>query len=614
MGTGARSSNLAERTAVLILVMIGLAVYANGLSGAFVLDDLSFVNEAVLGGTSWNWLVAETESPIKGRPLVGLTFVLNYALGGEDVAGYHLVNIAVHLACAVVLFGVIRQTLIRFPQTAVPGLSSTGFAFACTLLWMIHPLQTECVNYLSQRTESIASFFILVALYCAIRASDAPSNTRWIVRAAVASWAAAFCKEIAGVGPILIVLLDLSLGGERVGQVLRRRWQLYAAVFSSWLPVAALMCLLPRTSTVGTTAEVTVWQYASNQFVMIVEYLKLSVWPSTLLIDYGRPWQASWLEVLPAAVAVLSLLALVLAVYRRRPEVGFLGLAVFLLLAPTSSIIPVNTEVGAERRMYLPLAAVSILAVAALCRAIDHCCNWIARSQLSTRYGVLGTGRSSLISHRSALMTLLTLIAIPLAIRTFIRNDDYRSPVRIWTQAVHARPANHRAWGNLALAWQEFDRPTANQVFKEIIRRWPDDTIAHFEVASQHRANGNFREAIHCYRRTVELEPSHAEARRRLVWLLAACDDDRLRDGDEAMRIATALVDEYPQQVMCHDALAAAQAETGDFEAATKTMRAAIDLARNQNTNTFGLHRRLWLYERRREPCRFGARGPFKSA
>ena len=489
-----------------LLVVIGLGIFANSLDGAFIFDDLSYMSESVLGGGSWDWLLADSERPIKGRPLVGLTFVVNYALGGEQVEGYHAFNIGVHVACAIVLFGVIRQTLLRFAPDAVPGLSDTGFAFACALLWMIHPLQTECVNYLSQRTESMAGLFMLAMLYCALRSDEARGATHWIGLAAAASWLAALCKEIAVVGPVLLVIYDLTFRVQRPAQLARQRWPLYLAVFSCWLPVAGLAYGLPRSSTVGVNADVTVAQYALNQLVVVVEYLKLTVWPSRLLVDYGRPWQASWLEVVPCAVVVASLLALIGISYRRLPVVGFLGVAATLLLAPTSSFLPINTEVGAERRMYLPLAAVSVLCVMGVCVAVERSYRWLTTKRLSSveqarwMIPVVSCG-------------LLSLIALPLAARTVTRNDDYRSPVRLWTQAVHKRPDNHRAWGNLALEWQQFDAATGARVFQAVLERWPDDAIAQYEVASYHFDQGNFREAIRGFRRTVQIDQAHDEAK-----------------------------------------------------------------------------------------------------
>lgn len=600
---------LSPLCAGLMLIVIGLGVFANSFSGAFVFDDLSFVNKSVLGGDSWEWLLADDESPIKGRPLVGLTFVLNYAVSGEHVGSYHLVNIGVHLACAVALFAVIYEGMKRFAPEAMPGVSRTGFAFACSLIWMVHPLQTECVNYLSQRTESMAALCMLTALYCAIRSDEKGRRASWLFLAGAASWAAAFCKEIAAVGPVLIVLFDLTFRDGRIKERFRREWPLYLAAFSSWIPVATLMYCLPRSATVGANGSVTVLQYALNQAVMIVQYLKLTVWPDALLIDYGRPWQASWLEAAPAALAVLLLLVLTVVVYRRKPAIGFLGVWVFLLLAPTSSLIPVNTEVGAERRMYLPLAALAILSVAGVSLLVKSFNAKFARRSLDNHHSARGTLSSSLLPPPASLIIFqvaaLCLIAMPLAARTVARNEDYRSPVGLWTQAVHQRPQNHRAWGNLALAWQQFDLDTGARVFHEITRRWPDDPIAQFEVAATHRMQGKFEDAIRCYRRTVELDPDHGEARRRLAWLLAACDDEKLRDGTESLRLAQSLVVEHPTSIECLDVLAAAQAESGDFLSAMKTMQLALERAKPLGGNTVGLQHRLWLYQQD-QPCRFG--------
>jgi Flp pilus assembly protein TadD len=467
---------------------------------------------------------------------------------------------------------------------------------------MIHPLQTECVNYLSQRTESLASLFMLAAMYCSIRSDEETGRARWILLAGVTSWTAALCKEIAAVGPILIIIYDLTFRGERA-TFARRRWPIYLAVISSWIPLAGLMHFLPRATTVGINADVTIVQYAMNQFVMIVEYIKLTVWPSHLLLDYGPPWKTSWLQVAPCAIAVVSLVALVALTYRRFPAVGFLCVSAFLLLAPTSSLIPVNTEVGAERRMYLPLAAVSVLCVMGICIAMDRCYRWLRALRGSAVSNQLGWPLPT------ATCVLLSLIALPLGARTIARNDDYRSPIRLWTQAVLERPDNHRAWGNLAIEWQQFDASTGARVFQKVLERWPDDAIAQFEVASYQFDQGNLREAVQGFRRTVHLDPLHDEATRRLVWLLAACEDKEVRNGPESLRLAKLLVARYPTANLTLDALAAAQAECGDFVNATTTMHVVVSKSLPNGGDALAWQQRLSLYQQGK-PYRFGETAP----
>lgn len=591
------------RAAVWALLAIGLAVFLNSLGGTFVFDDTGFIRDDSLDITSLDWLTSEAESPMKGRPLAGLTFVVNHAVCGDKPVGYHLFNTSVHVTCALVLLAVVRRALLRNRTTT--DSNATATAFACALLWMIHPLQTECVNYVSQRTESMAAFFVLASFYCAMRADETTHRARWIVLAGVSAWAGIMCKEITAVGPVLIALYDFAFRDATKGETLRGRWPLYAALFSSWLPLAGLMCLLPRTVTVGTSEQVTIGQYALNQCVLIVEYFRLVFWPDRLLIDYGRPWQVSWSEALPCLAVVLALAALTLAVYHRHPKLGFLGAWVFLLLAPTSSVIPINTEVGAERRMYLPLAAIVVLVVLGAKKLTSVAREWVEGVRVAPSAQPSAGGRGS---QRVAIViqcALLAGLAVALGARTIDRNADYADPLKLWTQAVEERPWNRRAWSNLASQFRKIDAETAAHVLEEMTRRWPNDAKAHYEVAMYHRVQENFAEAVRYFRRVSELDSSNVESRRRLVWLLAACADDDVRDGGEALRLARGLMAAEPRSSRLLDALGVAHAECGNFEAAIETIELALEEARESGEATVGLEQRLGLY-REGKPCRFG--------
>jgi Flp pilus assembly protein TadD len=383
-------------------------------------------------------------------------------------------------------------------------------------------------------------------------------------------------------------------------ETLRRRWPVYLATFSSWIPLAGLMYFLPRTSTVGATADASVLQYALNQSVLIVQYLRLALWPDRLLIDYGKPWDVSLLEAAPCVVAVIGLMILTVAAYRRLPAAGYLGAWVFLLLAPTSSVIPINTEVGAERRMYLPLAAVVVLAVWGVRVAIARLCRFAERRP--------GVGKSFVI-RRAAVVhgLLLACAAAALSARTIDRNSDYANPLKLWTQAVEEVPRNRRAWVNLADQFRRVAPQAAALVSEEIIRRWPSGAAMHYEVAMHHRYEGNFDRAAHHFRRVAELDPSCLEAQRRLVWLLAACDDDAERDGGEALRIARRLHAQRPESAEMLDALAIAQAECGDFVNAQRNLQRAIEMVHSEGGDTSAWESRLELFERE-EPFRFGVR------
>lgn len=600
------NSGRPERLALFALLILGLLAYVDCLSSRMVFDDLEYINARTFGQGILGWLTPSNESPIKGRPLVSFTLFVNFLLCGDKPAGYHLFNMLVHFGCACMLFGVVRRALLHWQSERDQRGEAIGFAFACSLVWMIHPLQTECVNYVSQRTESMAGLFILTSLYCAIRAYESSHRWRWIVAAGVASWAGVMCKEIAAIGPLLIVMFDFSFTTQPKRELLRDRWRVYTAVFSSWFPLAALMVTAPRTGTVGTNGSVTILQYALNQSVLLVQYLRLVFWPDTLLIDYGRPRDFPWLEVVPAVIAVISLLTLTLVIHRRRPVVGYLGLSAFLLLAPTSSIIPINTEVGAERRMYLPLAAIVVLVVLGVRELVA----WSFRQ--NRRDDALSPCHPATRSpypwqHILLHGVLLALVVVPLGYRTIHRNRDYANPLKLWTQAVEAHPDNARAWSWMSREFFAIDRGTSERVTSEIASRWANDSKVLFPVGELFLGlHENHAKAAECYRRVLELDPTHPMARLRLVWLLAATGDKELQNGQAALELANSLCEEYPREVQILDALGIAQAECGDFEAAIATTETAIDLARTAGTGTIELEFRIDLY-RRNEPFRFTA-------
>ena len=136
---------------------------------------------------------------------------VNYALGGLDVRGYHAWNIAVHILCALIIFGVVRRTLEWPALHSTFGSSATSLAFSTALLWELHPLNSEATDYVIQRTESMMALFCLLTLYASIRAIESRA-TVWWHRTAVTSCALGMaCKESMAFAPLLVVAFDEHL-------------------------------------------------------------------------------------------------------------------------------------------------------------------------------------------------------------------------------------------------------------------------------------------------------------------------------------------------------------------------------------------------------------------
>ena len=418
-----------------LLVAAVLLTYANSLSGPFVLDDQAAIvqNPSIRG----SWLAAlrspAPDSPVAGRPVANLSFALNYAAGGLDVLGYHVVNIALHAACAWLAYLFLRLTLELPRVRAQVMLEPRTTAFAVTLVWAVHPLNSEVVNYLSQRTESLMAVCYLGSIVCSARAAST-TRRRWTLAAVLICAVGTLCKESMATAPLVVMVYDRVFLFGSWRDALRSRWMLYVGLASSWAVLGAVLALSPRGAVAGFGSGVSPWTYLLNQALIITEYLRLSFWPDTLVAFYGWPMPLSIQDVWPQASFLVGLLLASVIALVRWPLVGFAGIWFFVTLAPASSIVPVATEVGAERRMYLPLlAVVAVVLVGATVVAR----RWRFGARAIVHAPSADVSRERL---RIAGYTGLGAIVLALSVVTVARNREYRSALTLTRTIVERRP------------------------------------------------------------------------------------------------------------------------------------------------------------------------------
>jgi Tfp pilus assembly protein PilF len=483
-----------------LIVLATTAAYSNSFRGAFILDDIDCIlNNATIRHL---WPLGPVLSPpseggrtVAGRPLVNLTLAINYAVSGTDVWSYHATNLLVHILAALTLWGVVRRTLSLPTIPEHLRESADWLATAAVLLWALHPLTTAAVTYTVQRAESMMALFYLLMLYCRIRGWSSRRPARWYIGAVVAAALGMASKEVMATVPLVVLLYDRMFLTGSFRQALQSRWRLYAGLAATWLILAALHG--GRAGSAGFGGPIGAGAYALTQFKFIATYLRLCFWPHPLIFDYGTPLVGGIHDVFPQAILVTGLIVATAVTLWAKPRLGFLGAWFFLILAPSSSIVPVSTQTGAEHRMYLPLMAVVVMTVLAGGYAVRHGTNRMLPR--SARRGWIGV--------------LVVLVAAALlGWATFHRNSDYRSGVSIWTDTLAKRPDNPRAHYNLGRHYVEAgDFLQAREQFARTVQLKPDYPDGYMNLACAEARLGQNEVALADFDRAIQLFPSKAD-------------------------------------------------------------------------------------------------------
>lgn len=572
-----------------ILILGVLAAYRNALRTPFVLDDGDAITENLTIRhllRSWDVFAAKNAgATVAGRPVLNVSLAVNYAVSGERVWSYHALNILIHCLAGCALFGLVRRTLElprlrpRWGDAALPA------SLAIAGLWLLHPLQTESVTYVSQRAESLAGLFYLLTLYCFARAAGALRPRKWHALAFVSCLLDVGTKEIAVTLPVIVFLYDRTFVAGSFREAWGRRRWIHLALFATWIPLAACVGATGwnRGGTAGFDVGVRPWEYWRTQFPAVAHYLKLSFWPHPLIFDYGPLW-LTWREAAPSAVVVLVLVVLTGLALARWTGAGFLAAFFFVNLAPTS-FVPGTNQMFVEHRMYLPLAAMIAGVVLFVYR--------------------LGGRRS---------LALWPVLGIIFGCMTHARNRAYRSEQALWTDTVAKAPANPRAHYTLGVIdsglgdfrgairedetavrlaaaaphpralpamynklgydlEQAGHMPEALASFEQALRLNPAYTRAHLNLARAFARLGRYGDAIAEFQRSLALDRDNGQAEAELA-------DAFMQEGRAADALPhwQAALREAPNWAQGYCSLGYALFMSGRIQSAVSAYRAAVRL------------------------------------
>lgn len=523
-------------------VVVVLGLYLSALDAPFVFDDRhGFISGDSLRSiwpARWFWQTR--------RPVVDLTFALNWAWTGPSPWSYRLVNVLIHAASAALLWLCVRGGL-RSAREPVSPATADALATAVAAVWAAHPLHTSAVTYVVHRYESLAGALLFGTLAAWQRGVVARRPTPWYALTAVLATLAVLSKEIAIGGPLLLVAYEWAYGSPPRAP----RWRALAAVtLLAWGVAAAFYPQVASAQSQGVRADLGRLDYLRSELGVLAHYLRLSVAPWPLSVDYYEwPVARSWRDVPPAGAVAPALGALTAwAFLRRAPRLGWLGLVCFVVLAPTSSIVPLFHELAAERRMYVPLAALVTLAVLGIHRA--------------------ARGRLAPVAVAAALATL------GLGALTVVRNRDYRSGVALFSHDLRAHPGSARLHcslgeslvreqGRRLEAWAEYQRvlaldPVACTVHLNLGALaaelgWSELAERHMRAALRERAttplpwmnaanfflaSGRDATALDFAEHAVARFPRSDVAAEKLAWVLATARDPAVVDGARSLREA----------------------------------------------------------------------------
>lgn len=508
-------------TQIGLILCLGLGLYLNILHAPFIFDDFTCITENpairsfayFMDFDKVRELVVydDIKNNFALRPVTYLTFALNYKLGGYNEFGYHLVNIAIHLLNAVLVYFLARLTLQRTPLSGADSTTPRGvdfIPFLTALLFVVHPLQTQAVTYIAQRFISLATLFYLAVLVLYIVARTASHRaTRWASYglSLFLAIAAMKTKEEAFTLPFILLLYDhFFLDGEA-----RQRWLQLIPFFLTLLIIPGTLIWLVATDGIVAPewkvdqainlvnfSKISHWDYLKTQFAVIVTYLRLLVLPvgQNMFHDYRLAPSLFEPKIFTSLLLLLSLfggaLWLALRSYKTKERgaerhIAFGLLWFFITISITSSFIPLDHPIF-EHRVYLPSVGLFFAAMVLATAAVDK--GWI--------------------SYRIFLSTA-TLVIVILSVATVARNDLYRDKVRFLQDIISKSPERLEPRLGLAYTYLEHDRfDEAIVELSVILQALPNDTNMITNLGYALSAKGRTEEAINHYQRAIAIDPN----------------------------------------------------------------------------------------------------------
>lgn len=496
-------------------------IYSNTFNTPWILDDPPNITENyplhivnLLPETLWQTLYAKPFEPGKmERPFAYFSFALNWYFGQDNPFGYHLVNLAIHILTAFLLYKVILLLLRSSALKNYPEQDIFFIALLSSLLWAINPVQTQAVTYIVQRMASMSAMFYIFALYMYIRTRQTEGfaqQTRHLVFCGLFFLLALGCKENA-ITLIPSLLLVELLFFKRTDQFSRTILVLLIAanilfILAAFYYLYSHNYLQALTTPIG-TRPFSLLERLLTQPSILLFYLSLLLYPSPtrLSIDHSFPLSTSLLHpwtTLPTLLCIVALIVFAVLQRRKMPLLSFAILFFFINHLVESTIIPL--ELIFEHRNYLPSFFLFLPLAAGLHWAIKH------------------SASSSRLVH-TTLVALLPFLLIAIGLGTYSRNQVWATEESLWADALSKAPNNARPYAKLGeiYGWQKEKTPENLQIavallHKALERESPRISFKAAIVGNIGKVYANYGlldQAVNYYKQSLELNPDFINSR-----------------------------------------------------------------------------------------------------
>lgn len=520
----------------LLFLTIGLLIYANALRAGFQFDDYAGIleNPAVRNLSDLKAIA----DAFNTRFILGLSFAFNYFIGRYSTFGFHLFNISTHILSSVLVYSFISLTF------KTPGMKAKHWfveprwtAFFTALLFLVHPIQTQAVTYVWQRSASLAAFFYLLSMVVYVRSRLKPSlflrSISWI-----ACLAGIFTKEIVITLPLTLALYEfIFFKGLETGWIKKISilWPFFLLlpvipITLTRAPSVTLEVMRLKTSEQGAMGgqagekklDVTRFvgedvmkrkDYLLTELNVVRTYFRLLFIPIRQNLDYDYPVSKTFFET-KTVLSALFLIGVLLAAFfslRAWPMVSF-GIFWFFLALSVESLV-VQSDVIFEHRLYLPMAGFSMAIVAALGLAMK-------------KY--------------KSFVVLMSVIAIIFSVMTYFRNRVWQNDYTLWGDVTAKSPEKFRGYSNLALAYEkDKDYKKAIYYFKESIKRAPREARERCNLGAVYLRDNKPTEAVEAFQNAIELKPAYSEAFNNMgvAYIYLGKKEEALAAFNEAVKI-----------------------------------------------------------------------------